>query len=420
MMDTEDKMNNKTIELMAPAGSFEALSAALNAGADSVYFGVEQLNMRSRAAKRFGIDTIPRIVQQCADHDARSYLTLNTIVYDGELTLMREICDAAEAGGVSAVIATDIAAIRYARSIGLPVHISTQANISNIEAVRFYAAYADAVVLARELSLEQIREICRTVREQDIRGPSGEPVRIEVFVHGALCVSISGKCYMSLALNGHSANRGDCLQHCRRSYTVRDTETGQELAIDNEYVMSPADLCTVTMLDKLVAAGPTIFKIEGRGRAADYVQKVTSVYRKAFDAVLDGSYTPEDAEKWEAELATVFNRRFWKNGYYLGKPLGEWSVSYGSQSTYRKEYVGTVSNYFKKAKIAEIRILDEPINPGDTLVIIGETSGCVETTVESIYVDEHPVRTAGKGERATVPVADRVRCNDKVYILRKR
>ncbi|MBN2416396.1 U32 family peptidase [bacterium] len=413
-------MKLKTIELMAPAGSLEALSAALNAGADSVYFGVEQLNMRSRAAKRFGIDTIPRIVRQCSDHGARSYLTLNTIVYDGELPLMRDICDAAKAGDVSAVIAADIAAIRCARGIGLPVHISTQANISNIEAVRFYADYADAVVLARELSLEQIRDICSAVRERDIRGPSGELIRIEVFVHGALCVSISGKCYMSLALTGHSANRGDCLQNCRRSYTVRDTETGDELVIDNRYVMSPADLCTVTMLDKLVAAGPSIFKIEGRGRAADYVHRVTSVYRKALDAVQDGSYTMEDAEQWEEELATVFNRTFWKNGYYLGNPLGEWAASDSSRSTLRKVYCGTVANYFRQAKIAEIRILDEPVTVGDMLVIIGETSGCVETLVESIYVDENPVQRAVRGERATVPVAERVRFNDKVYVLKER
>jgi len=413
-------MGNPDIELMAPAGSFAALSAALNAGADSIYFGVEQLNMRSRAAKRFTIDDIPRIVRQCRDHDARSYLTVNTIIYDHELPQMRAICDVAREVGISAVIAADISAIRYARKIGLPVHISTQANVSNIEAVRFYAAYADAVVLARELTLEQIRGICGTIEEQDICGPSGDPVRVEVFIHGALCVSISGKCYMSLALNGHSANRGDCLQNCRRSYTVRDTETGQELAIDNEYVMSPADLCTVTMLDRLVEAGPSIFKIEGRGRAADYVQKVTSVYRKALDAVLDGSYTPENAGKWEAELATVFNRRFWKNGYYMGKPLGEWSASYGSRSTQRKVYVGTVINYFKKAGIAEIHILDESISPDDTLLFVGKTTGCVETLVTSLHVDEQAVISAKKGDRATVPVERLVRRNDKVYILRKR
>jgi len=412
-------MKNK-LEIMAPAGSFESLNAALKAGADSIYFGVAQLNMRSRSAKRFKLEDIVKVVTMCSELEVKTYLTLNTIIYDHELELMREICRTALQAGITAVIVADMAAIQYAKSLGLKVHVSTQCNISNIEALRYYANFADAVVLARELTLEQIQAICKAIEDEGITGPSGELIKVEVFIHGALCVSISGKCYMSLALNGHSANRGDCLQNCRRRYRVTDTETGQELIIDNKYVMSPADLCTITILDKLAAAGVSIFKIEGRGRAADYVFRVTSVYRKALSKVQNDTFTVTEAEMLEKELAEVFNRKFWQNGYYLGKPLGEWADSYGSQSTRRKIFCGRVTNYYKKACIAEIKVQDELLAIGDELVILGETTGCEEVKVSSIYIDDHAAETAGKGQKATIPVKDVVRRNDKVFIVRNR
>lgn len=401
---------------MSPAGSFESLTAAIQGGANSVYFGVEQLNMRARAANNFKLTDLPEIVRQCNEHNVRTYLALNTVLYNHDMVIMKKLCDAVKDAGVTAIIASDISAISYARSIGIEVHISTQQNVSNVEAVKFFAAFADVIVLARELTLKDIQLICTTIEKEQIKGPSGNLVGIELFAHGALCVAISGKCYMSLATQNASANRGACVQNCRRSYRVIDEETGEELVLENEYIMSPKDLCTIKFLDQIIGAGVSVLKLEGRGRSADYVKTVTRCYREAADAVLNGTYTDEKKEAWTKELETVYNRGFWHGGYYLGKKLGEWSGEYGSKSVKEKLMVGVVTNYFQKAGIAEIMLHDNDVSVGQDLLVIGKTTGVVESKVESIYFEEQSVDTGKKGTIVTIPVSTPVRKKDQVFV----
>lgn len=403
---------------MAPAGNFECLRAAIQGGADSVYFGVGRLNMRSHSANNFQPEDLAEVVRICREHGVRSYLTLNIVLYQQDLASMREALDAAKAAGVTAIIASDIAAIQYCRRIGLEVHISTQLSISNVEALRFYAQFADVVVLARELTLDQVREIYETIEREGITGPSGELVRIEMFAHGALCMAVSGKCYLSLHAYGASANRGECYQICRRGYEVTDLETGYKLEVDNKYIMSPKDLCTIEFMDKIIDSGVRVFKIEGRARSAEYVKRCASCYRRAADAVCNGSYTPELAASLKSELAEVFNRGFW-DGYYQGAYLGQWSDVYGSQSTRRKVYCGKVSNWFDRIGVAEITVESAGICLGDELMAIGSTTGVVEFKVEDMRVNLQPASEAGKGVRCSVAVPQRLRRGDKVYIWKE-
>ncbi len=407
------------IELMSPAGSEAAVEAAIRAGADSVYFGIGRLNMRARSAN-LTADDLPNVALRCRAAGVKSYLALNTIVYDDELDEMRAFCDAAKTAGVSAVIATDIAAIEYARSISLEVHISVQANVTNFQALEFYARYADTVVLARELSLEQISGIWKKAQEKNLCGPSGEPLRLELFAHGALCVAVSGKCYMSLAQYNRSANRGACYQPCRRSYRVIDEETGAEMVIDNSYVMSPKDICTIQYLDKLVAAGVSVLKIEGRGRSADYVATVTRVYREALDALAAGTYTPEKFDPWIAELSAVFNRGFWHGGYYCGKKLGEWSGAADSQATEQRNEIGQLSNFFIKAGIAEFTLRRHPVKNGDSLLIEGPTTGALRFTAEDLRVNGEPADSAQPNDMVTLAIPRKARRQDKVFLLSQR
>ena len=397
------QMDRKTLEIMAPAGNFECLTAAIQAGADSVYFGIDRLNMRSHSANNFQAEDLDEIVRLCSGAGVKTYLTLNITLYDNDLENMRKALDAAMKAGVSAVIASDMAAIAYARSIGLEVHISTQLSISNVEALRFYAAFADVIVLARELNLSQVREISEAIDRENICGPSGKKVRIEMFAHGALCMAVSGKCYLSLHEYGASANRGSCYQICRRGYEVTDLETGNSLLVDNKYIMSPKDLCTIEFMDKIIDAGVTVFKIEGRARPAEYVKKVVSCYRKAADAVCAGEYSPELAASLKAELSEVFNRGFW-DGYYQGARLGEWSEVYGSKATRKKVYSGKVTNWFGKLSVAEILVESASLKVGDRILIIGPTTGVVEYTVPEIRVDLKPVQEASKGVYCSVPI----------------
>ncbi len=415
-----ERCRKRRHNLMAPAGSFASLNAALSAGADSIYFGMGRLNMRARAARSFSQKDLDAIVDRCRQHGAECYLTLNTVLYDDDLTEARTLVEQAAGAGVSAVIATDLAAIHMAREVDLPVHMSTQTNISNIQAVRFFARYADVMVLARELSLDQITTITRQIKAESIKGPTGELVRIELFVHGALCVAISGKCYMSLARTSHSANRGECLQTCRRSYRVIDETSHEELRLDNRYIMSPKDLCTIGFLDHLVNAGATVLKIEGRGRSPEYVYTVTSVYREALDALQTGAYTGATIRSWTHRLETVFNRGFWHGGYYLGHPLGEWSGAYGSRATRQKYHVGSVLNYYKRIGVAHIDIKDHPIQVGDRLLITGPTTGVVECPVDNLYRNERPADSAAKGDDVTLEVPARVRPHDTVYLWTER
>lgn len=404
------------VKLLAPAGSFESLSAAINAGADAIYFGVEQLNMRARAAKHFTIEDMKEIAKRCKKNKIKSYLTLNTIVYNHDMHLMRSICDAAKGAGVDAIIACDVAAIQYARSIGLPIHISTQANVSNFEAVKFYAPFADVIVLARELTLQQIEEIVQQIKKENIRGPSGNLIEIEIFIHGALCVAISGKCYMSLATTNASANRGACLQTCRRAYKIIDEETGQELVIDNKYVMSPKDLCTLPFLDKLINAGVSVLKIEGRGRPEEYVDTVTAVYKEAIAAIGKGTFTKTKIDAWMKRLESVFNRGFWLGGYYLGKQVDEWSGVEGSKATKEKRLLGKIEHVYPKAKVAHIALNSGEIKVGDTLLVSGPTTGVVEFEINELQVDEKPVKSAKKGDDITLTIPDLVRRHDKVFL----
>lgn len=409
-------MQNSKVELMAPAGSFESLMAAIKAGADSVYFGIEQLNMRARSSNNFTIDDLAKITAICKEHNIRAYLTLNTILYDHDISLMRSIIDAAKKHEVDAVIATDFSVLHYAKKVGLNVHISTQANITNIETVEFFADYADVMVMARELSLMQVGAITREIKRRNITGPSGELVQIEVFAHGALCMAVSGKCYMSLHSDFASANRGACIQNCRRSYIVTDKDQGVEFEIDNEYIMSAKDLCTIDFLDKIMDAGIRVLKIEGRGRSADYVYTVIKCYREAIEAYFDGTYTIEKMEEWKARLSTVFNRGFW-DGYYLGRKMGEWSNVYGSKATRRKVYLGKGVKYFDNVKIGEFRMESQSLDIGDEILITGPTTGIVQTTVSELRVNDRPTGRVKKGDVFSMLLDEKVRPSDKLYKL---
>lgn len=409
-------MNKNNIEIMSPVGSYESLMAAVQGGANAVYFGVGKLNMRARSSVNFSLNDLETITGICREHSLCSYLTLNTVVFDEELDEIQRIVDAAKEHGVSAIIASDFAVLEYARSIGMEVHISTQCNITNFAAVKFFSRYADVMVTARELSLDQVASIIKQIETQNICGPSGELVKIEIFVHGALCMAVSGKCYLSLDNFNHSANRGACLQPCRRAYIVKDKESDLELEVDNEYIMSPKDLKTIGFLDKILAAGIRVLKIEGRGRAPEYVKTVTRVYREAVDACFNGTFTQENIDYWNAKLSSVYNRGFW-DGYYLGQKIGEWSGKYGSQATMRKEYVGKVTNYYAKLNVAEIRIEAQSLNVGDTILINGATTGAYEDKLKEIRVDLQTVGSATKGELCSIPVTSLVRRNDKLYKL---
>lgn len=406
-------------EIMAPVGSREALAAALKAGADSIYFGIEALNMRAHSASHFTVDDLHDIARQCNERGVKSYLTVNTIIYDEDVDLMRHICNAAHEAGISAVIASDVAVMTYCNSIGQEVHLSTQLNISNAEALKFYARFADVVVLARELRLEQVAKIHEAIERENICGPKGEPVRIEMFCHGALCMAVSGKCYLSLDNLGRSANRGECMQVCRRSYTVRDRETGVELDVDNKYIMSPKDLKTIGFIDKMMQAGVRVFKIEGRARSAEYVYTVVSCYKEAIAAVQAGTFTPDKVEAWNERLATVFNRGFW-DGYYLGQKMGEWSAVYGSSATEKKTYVGKGMKYFSKLGVGEFYIEAGEFAPGDKLLIIGPTTGALYVEATDIHGDHGPVEKAVKGMRVSIPVPEKVRPSDKLYKVVKQ
>ena len=409
-------MIEKQVEIMSPVGSYEALYAAIEAGADSVYFGVEGLNMRSRSANNFTIEDLKNITDIASQNGVKTYLTLNTIVYDSELGYMQEILNAAKQSGVSAVIAADLAVISYARSINLEVHLSTQCNITNREAVKFFSQFADVIVTARELSLDKVKDITTWIRENNIKGPSGRSLEIECFVHGALCMAVSGKCYISLDNANQSANRGACLQFCRRPYKVTDLDGGTELMIDNQYIMSPKDLKTLDFLDKVLDAGVRVLKIEGRGRSPEYVKVVTRVYKEAAQAWLKGEWSEDKLEKWNEDLKKVYNRGFW-DGYYLGQRVGEWTKKYGSQATTKKTFVGTVTNYFKNISVAEIKIETGELNVGDNIYIMGPTTGVYEDRVEEIRVDLKPTEKTVKGEFCSIATKGVVRRGDKLYLI---
>ena len=418
-------MDRKELEIMAPAGNFECLHAAIQGGADSVYFGVGKLNMRSHSAANFQPEDLAEVVRICREAGVRSYLTLNITLYEEELDAMRSALDAAKAAGVDAVIASDMAAIEYCRKIGLEVHISTQLSISNSESLRFYSQFADVVVLARELNLDQVRKISDTIGRDHICGPSGRPVRIEMFAHGALCMAVSGKCYLSLHSYGASANRGSCYQVCRRGYEVTDLETGNRLLVDNKYIMSPKDLCTIEFMDKIIASGVKVFKIEGRARSAEYVKRCASCYRRAADAVCDGTYSPELAAELKTELAEVFNRGFW-DGYYQGAYLGQWSEVYGSQATRTKIYCGKITNWFDRIGVAEISVESVPVHRGDRLMVTGATTGVVEFDASDLRVNLEAAEVAEKGVRCSVAVDPsicpdgKLRRGDKVFIWKEK
>ena len=412
-------MDNTTIkdyEIMAPVGSRESLMAAIQAGADSIYFGVEQLNMRSHSANHFTIDDLHDIAAICAEHGMKSYLTVNTIIYDEDVELMHQIIDAAKKAQISAVIASDVAVMSYCREIGQEVHLSTQLNISNAEALKFYAQFADVVVLARELNMDQVAYIFEQIEKQHICGPNGELVRIEMFCHGALCMAVSGKCYMSLMNTGRSANRGECMQICRRSYTVTDNETGTQLEVDNKYIMSPKDLKTIRFIDRMMKAGVRVFKIEGRARGAEYVYTVVNCYKEAIKSVVEDTFTEEKKDGWDKRLASVFNRGFW-DGYYQGQTMGEWNSNYGSNATERKVYVGKGVKYFSKLGVAEFAVEASEFSVGDKLLITGPTTGVIYLNAEEIRLELDPVKTAPKGTHVSIPVPAKVRPSDKLFKL---
>ena len=407
-------MQRKDFEIMAPAGSWESLQAAIQAGADSVYFGIERLNMRSRSSSNFTTEDLHRIVERCKEAGIKSYLTINTIIYDEDLELMREIVDNAKEAGVSAIIAADVAVMQYAISQGVEVHLSTQLNISNVEALRFYAQFADVVVLARELNMDQVAEIHRRIVEENIVGRNGELIRIEMFCHGALCMAVSGKCYLSLHELNASANRGACMQVCRRAYRVHDEDSDIELTVDNKYIMPPKDLKTIHFMNKMMDSGVRVFKIEGRARGAEYVKAVVSCYNEAIEAHLNNEFTDEKVADWDVRLAKVFNRGFW-DGYYLGQRLGEWSHNYGSKATHKKVYIGKCTNYFQKIGVAEFLLEAQTLSVGDEILVTGETTGAYEDVVEEVRVDLKPVETVEKGTYFSIKTKDVVRRNDKLF-----
>ena len=406
------------IEIMAPAGSWESLAAAIKAGANSVYFGIERLNMRSKSSSNFTTDDLKTIVKICNENKINSYLTVNTVIYDNDITLMKQIIDTAKESGVTAIIASDVAAMMYASSIGVEVHLSVQTNITNVESLKFYAQFADVVVLARELNMEQVAEIHKAIVDEQIRGKKGELIRIEMFCHGALCMAVSGKCYLSLHEKNVSANRGECNQICRRGYVVKDKDSEVELKIDNEYIMSPKDLKTIHFLNKMIDSGVRVFKIEGRARGAEYVKTVVKCYSEAVDAALEKTYTDEKIADWDTRLARVFNRGFW-DGYYLGQRLGEWSHNYGSEATHRKIYIGKVTNYFTKIGVAEILLEAQYLNKGDEILITGETTGAYEDFANEIHVDQHVVDRVEKGSYFSIKTKETIRRNDKVFRIVK-
>ena len=413
-MSAEEKKVIENIEIMAPAGNFECLTAAAQGGANAVYFGVGNLNMRSRSANNFTFDDLPKVVEFCKANNMRSYLTVNTVLYDDELNDMRQLVDIAKQTGISAIIASDIAVIQYARQQGVEVHISTQLNLTNIEAVNYYAQFADVVVLSRELPLDKVKKIYEEIEARQIKGPNGNLVQIEMFCHGALCMAVSGKCYLSLHEYNASANRGACYQLCRRGYTVTDNETGRALEIDNEYIMSPKDLCTIGFLDKMINAGVRVLKIEGRARSADYVKTVANCYRRAVNALSEGNYTPQLIEELSTELQTVFNRGFW-DGYYQGARLGEWSEVYGNKATEQKTYLAKTTNYFSNLGVAEILLETGDLSVGDEVLIIGQTTGVLRIKIFEIRVQLQSVQTAKKGELCSIPLADKIRRGDKIF-----
>ncbi len=407
-------MERREIEIMAPVGSYESLMAAIQGGAGSVYFGVEHLNMRSRSANNFSLDDLRKIVEISSAKGVKTYLTLNVEIFDTEADQMHAVLDAAKQAGVSAVIAADISVIMYARSIGLEVHISTQVNITNFDAVKFYAQFADVVVLAREMNIGRVWEISNQIKQHQIKGPSGELVRLEMFVHGALCMAISGKCYLSLHEMNSSANRGSCLQTCRRAYTVTDKETGAELEIDNEYIMSPKDLKTIHFLNKILDAGVSVLKIEGRARSPEYVKTTVQCYHEAVEAYLSGTFTEEKITEWDERLSAVFNRGFW-DGYYLGQRLGEWSANYGSLATKRKIYIGKCTNYFTNINVAEFKLETQNLKTGEEIIITGPTTGVHQTAVNEIRVEMEAVEEGLKGQYISVPVGVKLRRSDKLF-----
>ena len=407
--------NSGRIELMAPAGDFTAMQAALDNGADSIYFGVEQLNMRARASMNFTIDDLPEISRRCSEKGVRTYLTLNTIIYDHDLSIIKTLLDKAKEANITAVIAMDQAVISYARQIGMEVHISTQINITNIETVKFYALFADTMVMSRELSITQIKKICDQIIKDDVRGPSGNLVEIEIFGHGALCMAVSGKCYLSLHSANSSANRGACKQNCRKKYTVIDQETGFEIELDNEYMMSPKDLCTISFLDQIIDSGVKVLKIEGRGRAPEYVATVVKAYREAIDAIAEKTFSQEKVTEWMSRLETVYNRGFW-SGYYLGQELGEWSDNSGSSATQKKVYIGKGRHFYPKSNVAEFLIEAYDLTVGDKVLIQGPTTGSQEMIVETMQVDEKPeANKASKSDVITFKTDFRVRPSDRLY-----
>lgn len=402
------------IELMAPAGSFEALQAAIDNGADSIYFGVDQLNMRARATMNFTLGDLAEIAERCSAAGVKTYLTLNTIIYDHDISLVKRVIDQAKAHQISAIIASDQAVIHYAFQQKMPVHASTQLNITNIDTVKFYALFCDVMVLSRELSLRQVKHITEAIEKEQIKGPSGALIKIEIFGHGALCMAVSGKCYLSLHTQNASANRGACVQNCRRSYKVIDMEDGHELEIDNEYIMSPQDLCTIDFLDQVVAAGTNVLKIEGRGRAPEYVATVTRCYREAIDSIDAGTYSQAQIETWMSQLEKVFNRGFW-SGYYLGLKLGEWTNQAGSSASQKKVYIGKGLHYYSKSQVGEFLIEAQSIKVGDPIFIMGPTTGVIETEIEEIRKDNKVIEEAKKGDTITFKVAETVRASDKLY-----
>jgi len=402
------------MELMAPAGSFEAMQAAIQAGADSIYFGVEQLNMRAKGSINFTMDDLPDIAKRCKEKNIRTYLTLNTIIYDHDLSIIKTLTNKAKEAGITAIIASDQAVINYGNSVGMEIHISTQLNVTNLETVKFYSNFSDVMVLSRELSLRQVKSIVDGIKRENIIGPSGNLIQIEIFGHGALCMAVSGKCYLSLHTHNSSANRGACIQNCRRTYTVIDKEEGYELEIDNEYIMSPKDLCTVDFLDQVLATGISVLKIEGRGRAPEYVYTVVEVYREAIDAIREGTYTDEKVENWMEKLAKVYNRGFW-SGYYLGQKLGDWSKKHGSQATEKKVYLGKGVHYFPQPKVGQFKMEALKLSVGDQILITGPTTGVIQTEVKEMMVDQKQVMETVKGDDFTMPIDAIIRPSDKLY-----
>lgn len=406
----------RSIELMSPAGSYEALMAAIKAGCNSVYFGIEQLNMRARSSNNFTLEDLKRIAEIGKENNVKTYLTLNTILYDHDITLMKSIVSAAKENGVTAIIAADHAVMNYAKKIGMEIHISTQANVSNIDTVEFYANYADVVVLARELSLMQVADISREIKRRNITGPSGKLVELEIFAHGALCMAVSGKCYLSLHSHFASANRGACIQNCRRSYVVTDKEDGMEFEIDNEFIMSAKDLCTIDFIDKILDAGVSVLKLEGRGRSVDYVHTVTKCYNEAIDAYLEETYTKDKIENWKTQLATVFNRGFW-DGYYLGRKMGEWCDENGSKSSKRKIYLAKGLKYFDQANVGEFKCESHSLSVGDEIIITGPTTGYLQMMIDELRINGKPVEKVVKGDEFTIATPERIRQSDKLYKL---